>query len=280
MANSKPRIVAFQGEPGAFSSIAAGKLLGPSIQLLPCASFKDLFGAVHAERAAYAVVPIENTLYGSIHENYDHLLHFGFPIIAETTVRIEHHLIGIPGVKIQDIRQAYSHPVALGQCLRFFARHSKIVPTPHYDTAGSVKMLMEKRLNDAAAIASQSAAELYGGAILKANIEDDRQNFTRFFLLSKQKQPRAIGSVGWKTSIAFVAPNSPGALFKALACFALRDLNLSKIESRPLRSKPWEYLFYVDVLGCLDEKNVQNALTNLREISSLVKVLGTYQSLS
>ncbi len=225
----------------------------------------------------HAVIPIENTLYGSVHENYDHLLQFGFPIVSETRVRIEHNLITVPGVKLREIRRAFSHPVALGQCLQFFKTHPAIAPAPFYDTAGSVKMLLSEGLRDAGAIASSAAANLYGGKIVKTKLEDDRQNFTRFFLLAKQGvQPRK-GGEGWKTSVVFAAPNAPGALFKALACFALRELNLSKIESRPLRARPWEYLFYLDILGYLEEPAVQKAIANLEEISTSVKVLGTYR---
>jgi prephenate dehydratase len=167
--------------------------------------------------------------------------------------------------------------VALNQCRRFFEKNKRIAATPFYDTAGSVKMLQEQRPEGSAAIASEAAAGIYGGVILKRNLEDNRQNFTRFFLLTKQKATPS-GAIGdWKTSIVFSTANSPGSLFKIMACFALRDLNLTKIESRPLPGKPWEYLFYVDLMGSQQDKAVQNALTNLAEVVQFSKVLGSYR---
>jgi prephenate dehydratase len=183
----------------------------------------------------------------------------------------------MPGVRLRDVRRAFSHPVALNQCLRFFESNSNIEPVSFYDTAGSVKMLREESLPGAAAIASQAAAEIYGGRILKRNIEDDRRNYTRFFLLTKQnRQPK--GAIGpWKTSVVFSAANTPGALFKVMACFALRDLSLTKIDSRPLPGKPWEYLFYVDFQGSSKEKTVQRALAHLAEATQFSRLLGSYR---
>jgi prephenate dehydratase len=269
--------VAFQGELGAFSHLAALRLLGKACHPVPCASFKEVFEVLRRDKVTHAVIPIENTLHGSILENYDHLLSYRFPIRGETNIRISHHLIGMPGVRLRDIRRAFSHPVALNQCLRFFESNSNIEPVSFYDTAGSVKMLREESLPGAAAIASQAAAEIYGGRILKRNIEDDRRNYTRFFLLTKQnRQPK--GAIGpWKTSVVFSAANTPGALFKVMACFALRDLSLTKIESRPLPGKPWEYLFYVDFQGSSKEKTVQRALAHLAEATQFSRLLGSYR---
>ncbi len=236
--------VAFQGELGAFSFAAARKLLGTNINTCACQSFKDVFEALESGSATHAVIPIENTLHGSVHENYDNLVQYDLPIRGETSIRISHHLIALPGFGFANVRRAFSHPVALNQCRRFFEKYKTIQPISFYDTAGSVKMLKEQRPEGAAAIASEAAAEIYGGTILKRNIEDDRQNFTRFFLLTKQAASTRTATGEWKTSLVFSTPNVPGALFKAMACFALRDLNLTKIESRPLRNKPWEYLFY------------------------------------
>ncbi len=267
---------AFQGEPGAFSHAAALKLLGLRVQPVPCTSFKDVFQALESGAAECAVVPIENTLYGSVHENYDHLLEYNFVISGETSIRISHQLIAMPGIKFSGIRRVLSHPVALNQCKRFFEQHKSIEPVSFYDTAGSVKALKEGRLVDTAAIASETAATIYGGVILRRKIEDIKENFTRFFLMTKQptKVPTANGPR--KTSVVFSAANTPGSLFRAIACFALRDLSLTKIESRPFRGKPWEYLFYVDFLGSLDEKKTQNALANLEECTQFVKLLGSY----
>jgi prephenate dehydratase len=226
-------------------------------------------------------VPIENTLAGSVHENYDHLVNFELPIVAETSVRIVHNLMAPKGVPFSKIKRVYSHPVALNQCLDFFAANPQIERIPFYDTAGSVKMVIEEGLTDAGGIASAVAAEIYGARILRRSIESDRQNFTRFFLLrtpdfARRNPIESAAHVAWKTSLVFTTKNVPGALFRALSAFALRDLSLTKIESRPLRGKPWEYLFYLDFLGRADSPNAQNALNHLREIADFMRVLGCY----
>jgi len=274
-----PEIVAFQGEKGAFSQDAVRQLLGQGVEVLPCPRFEDVFQRLGRRAADASVIPIENTLAGSVHENYDHLLKFNFPIVAETRVRIVHNLIAPPGVPFRKIRRVLSHPVALNQCLDFFSKNPKVEKVPFYDTAGSVKMIMEERLTDAAGIASALAAGIYGATILKRSIEDDRQNFTRFFLLRRPGwKPRISRSApkGWKTSVVFTTRNVPGALFRALSAFALRDLNLNKIESRPLRGKPWEYLFYLDFMGRLEDERARNALNHLRELADFLRVLGCY----
>ena len=269
--------VAFQGERGAFSFSAAHKLLGKSIAVHPCESFKEVFESVTKGTVTHGVIPIENTLHGSVHENYDLLLNYNLPITGETSLRISHQLIALPGQRLRDITRAFSHPVALNQCRTFFEKHKSIAPVSFYDTAGSVKMLLEERPEKAAAIASEDAASIYGGQIVRRNIEDNRQNFTRFFLLSRQTGKRRNQTQSSKTSIVFATANSPGALFRAMACFSLRDLNLTKIESRPLRSRPWEYLFYVDIAGNRQDQAVSRALENLKETASFFKVLGSYQ---
>jgi prephenate dehydratase len=271
-----PYTIAFQGEPGAFSHAAALKLLGTKIHLLPRSSFQDVFRAVKRGAADAAVIPIENTLHGSVHENYDHLLDYNFVIAGETSIRISHQLIAMPGVPFRAIQRVLSHPVALNQCKYFFEKHKNIKPEPYYDTAGSVKLLKEKGLKDCAAIASETAAKTYGGVILRSGVEDMRQNYTRFFLLTKHRYKLKGAGQRFKTSVVFSTPNRPGSLFKAMACFALRDLNLTKIESRPFRGKPWEYLFYVDFLGSLEDPKTQNALSNLSEDTQFLRVLGSY----
>lgn len=273
--------IAFQGERGAFSEEAARELLGPKIAFLPCTRFEDVFRSLKEGRSSGAVVPIENTLAGSVFENYDHLQNFDLPIVAETSVRIEHNLIAQNGVKFSAIRRVFSHPVALNQCLDFFAQNPQIERIPFYDTAGSVKMIAEEKLTDAGGIASSVAAEIYGARILRKSIEDDRQNFTRFFLLRRpgyalKRVAQSQDPAQWKVSLVFTLRNAPGALFRALAVFALRDLNLTKIESRPLRGKPYEYLFYLDFLGRVDSPNARNALNHLREMADFVRVLGCY----
>lgn len=273
----KPRRTGIQGELGAFSQEATRQLLGPKTEIVPYPTFEGVFVALRNGKIDAAVIPMENTLAGSVYENYDHLTRFDVRIAAETNVRIVHNLIAPPGTRFRDLRKVYSHPVALNQCLKFFARYPKLERVPFYDTAGSVKMVMETREPGAAAIASDVAASIYGGTILKRSIEDDRSNFTRFFLLYPSgKLPPPGRAKGWKTSLVFTTRNTPGALFRALSAFALRDLNLTKIESRPLRGKPWEYLFYLDLLGRETDPQVQNALRHLAEIADFLRVLGSY----
>jgi len=256
MKEKRIETVAFQGEPGAFSQVAVHQLLGPEVTVVPCQRFDQVFRSLASGKVDAAVIPIENTLHGSVHENYDHLLEFGLPIVGETNVRIVHNLIALPGVSFSQVRRVFSHPVALNQCLRFFAAHPKLEP-----------------------IASAVAARIYGARILKRSIEDDQGNFTRFFLLRRKRAARTLppaGKKGYKTSLVLSTRNVPGALFRVLAVFALRDINLSKIESRPLRGKPWDYLFYVDLHGRVDEERVRNALQHLAELTDFQRVLGCY----
>jgi prephenate dehydratase len=229
------------------------------------------------------VIPIENSLAGSVAEHFDLLLSRDVHIVREFRLRIVHNLIALSGTKLGDVRRVFSHPVALDQCRDLFAKNPKLEPMPFYDTAGSVKHVVAEGLRDAAGIASRRAAEVYAGKILKAGIEDDKKNFTRFFLIErgqieqgriKRGKPRAARNAD-KTSLAFTLKNIPGALFKALSVFALRDISLSKIESRPMRGRPWEYVFFVDLLRG-DDEDSRNALRHLGEVAELVKVLGIY----
>lgn len=274
--------VAFQGELGAFSQQAIRQFLGHAAQPVPCERFDQAFAALAQSKADAAAIPIENTLHGSIHENYDLLLQHDFVITAETNVRVVHNLIAPPGLGFGQVRRAFSKDVALNQCRDFFARHPKIRPEVFYDTAGSVKMVMEKRPPGGTAVASELAAKIYGARILKREIEDDRQNYTRFFLLERSgarpRTPKGSGKKPWKTSLVFSTRNVPGALFRALAALALRDLNLAKVESRPLRGKPWEYLFYLDFMGRPDQENVGHALSHLCELADFLRILGTYRA--
>jgi len=263
--------VAIQGERGAFSHQAALQLL-PKAQVMPCGRSIEVFDALESGRAQAAVIPVENTLAGPVGEHLDLLREREVFIQRELLLRIGHNLIAAPGVKLKDIRQALSHPVALDQCRNFFRRHKGITAVPFYDTAGSVKHVMEKGLRDAAGIASRQAAEEYGARILKSGLEDNRQNVTRFFLILKK---RKIAPGADKTSVVFSLKNVAGALFRALSVFALRDLDLSKIESRPVRGRPWEYSFFVDIMRG-DDPEMRNALRHLEEVAGLVKVLGTY----
>jgi prephenate dehydratase len=268
-------VVAFQGQPGAFSQHAAQKIFGTRIQFLHCLSFEDAFNAVARKRANCAVIPIENTLAGSIHQNFDLLAHHSLDVIAETSLRVEHNLIAHPGATIRQIKQIYSHPAALEQCKRLLRRFKKIEKISFYDTAGSVKFIREHGLRNAAAIASKDAAHIYGMTILRRGIEDEPENYTRFLALARRK---AFPSGGGKTSIVFGLKSEPGALFKALSVFALRNIDLSKIESRPIRGTPWEYLFYLDLQINARSRECQHALRHLRELAPYLKILGCYPS--
>ena len=282
MNKGSPMRIGFQGELGAFSQQAIRQLLGLKAKPIAHQRFDQVFAALDAGKLDAAVIPLENSLAGSVHENYDLLLKYPAEITAETSVRVIHNLIAPPGVSFRAIRKVYSHPVALNQCLDFFGSHTRIERTPFYDTAGSVKMIMEEKPPDGAAIASELAAQIYGALILKRGIEDDRQNFTRFFLLepagAKPRTVRGAGKRPWKTSLVFSTRNIPGALFRSLGALALRDINLVKIESRPLRGKPWEYLFYLDLWGHREDKVVRNALNHLGELADFLRVLGSYRA--
>jgi prephenate dehydratase len=263
--------VAIQGELGSFSHEATLKMLARAA-VVPCARSAEVFDRVDDGSVAVAVVPIENSLAGSVAEHYDLLLTREVFIHAEFHLRIRHNLIATPGVKLEQIRRVFSHPVALDQCRDFFRAHPRVQAIPFYDTAGSLRHVISEELMDAAAIAPRQAAQQYGGRVLLSGIEDDRQNYTRFLLIGKsRKLPRHAN----KTSIAFALKNTPGALFKSLSVFALRDISLSKIESRPMRGHPWEYVFFVDLLRG-DDQPARNALNHLGEIAEFVKVLGVY----
>jgi len=263
--------VAIQGERGCFSHEAALKL-APNCKVVPCALSREVFERLSRGAVAAAVIPIENSLAGSVLEHFDLLLTHDVFVQREHRLRINHHLTAAPGVKLKDVRRAFSHPVALDQCRDFFRKHPQIRPEPFYDTAGSVKHVVEQRLQDAAGIGPKQAAQEYGGRILQSDLEDDRQNFTRFFLVSRK---HLILPGANKSSIAFSLRNVPGALFKALSVFALRDLSLVKIESRPVRGRPWEYVFYVDIAGGEAEVR-ERSLRHLEEVAEWVKVLGVY----
>ena len=263
--------VAIQGELGSFSHQAALKM-APGCSIVPCARSVEVFDKVAG--GMLAVIPLENTLAGSVAEHFDLLLSHKAFIRGELRRRIMHNLIAARGVKFSNVRRVFSHPVALEQCRDLFRRNPQLNPIPFYDTAGSVKHLVEAKLEDAAAIASRDAALVYEAKILAAGIEDDKQNYTRFVLL--HRTPR-IAAGSNKTSIAFQLKNEAGALFKALSAFALRDISLSKIESRPLKGSPWEYVFYLDFLRG-DDEPAKSALRNLAEMSAFLKILGVYRA--
>lgn len=271
--------VAYQGERGAFSERAARRLAGEDIETLPCVSFEEMFDSVGRNDADCCVAPIENSLAGSIHRNYDLLLESKLTISGETNLRIVHNLIAPPGVELAQIRRVYSHPVALAQCTRFLGTNRTMHPEAVHDTAGAVRMIMDRGRDDEAAIASDDAARIYGARILARGIEDHAQNFTRFLLLEQSERALpAADAARWKTSLVFRVANKPGSLFRALGAFALFDIDLAKIESRPVEGKPWEYAFYLDLVGRSDEPVIARALANLSEMAEMVKLLGTYPS--
>lgn len=273
--------VAFQGEIGAFSEEAVMAFFGQA-DLAPQPAFDDVFAAVTAGAADRAVVPIENSLFGSVHANYDLLRTHDLVIVGELQLRVRHNLMAREGAALEGLRRVHSHPQALGQCQDFLKNrlsHAEVVPA--YDTAGAAKMVAASGRDDEAAIASARAAEEYGLEIIEAGIESNHQNYTRFLALSGEQEmpPRQESArADWKTSIVYsMRRNVPGALFKSLAVFALRDLDLFKIESRPLVGSPGSYLFYLDVQGAAVDRPVDRALEHLREIASSLKVLGSYQ---
>lgn len=272
--------VAYQGERGAFSEAAAHRLLGSNIDGVPLPTFEALFEAIESGSADCCIAPIENSLFGSIHRNYDLLMESGLRIIAETHLRIVHNLIAAPGTQRSDVRRVYSHPVALGQCMRFFGAHPELEAIPLHDTAGSVRLVLERGRRDEAAIASETAAGLYGGTILERGLEDHAQNFTRFFLLAGETSATTIATIEetrrWKTSLILRVANKPGALFRALGVFALQEIDLSKIESRPIEGRPWEYAFYLDLVGRDSDPLLARALSNLSDMAELVQILGSY----
>lgn len=263
--------VAFQGEPGAYSEQAAFNYFG-EVETLPCESFDAMFDAVVLGKSDAALAPIENSLAGSIHQNYDLLLRHDLHIVGEYLLRVRHCLIAMPGVKKADIKKAISHPQALGQCAAYL-RSQGIKAENVYDTAGSVKMLKESGARDTAAVASRRAAEIYKMEILEEGIEDNPENYTRFLAIQREA---VIPENEAKTSIVFTLKNQPGALFKAMSVFALRDIDLTKIESRPLQGKPWEYLFYIDLIGAAHDETIQRALDHLGEYAVTLRVLGSY----
>jgi len=267
--------VAIQGEAGSFSHAAALELHGPgpglALALVTCPTFVELFRAVETGKAARGIVPIENTLAGSVHENYDLLSAHDLYVVSETELRIRHCLIAPPRTTLREIRRVASHPVALAQCRRFFLAHPDVEAVPAYDTAGSVRDVMAGNARADAAIASKLAADLYGAEVIAEGLEDHAENYTRFLVVARDPATREKAN---KTSLMVSLGNTPGSLYQALGVFADRGLNLTKIESRPLPGRPWEYLFYLDVVD--SGEGLAEALEALRAFTSSIRVLGTY----
>jgi prephenate dehydratase len=285
-ANTTAPVFAFQGERGAFSEDAGFRFFkmtdapAPGTTL-PCRDFDELFGAIIQGGTTAALVPIENTLAGPIIKNYDLLVEHDVTIVGEVVLRVVHNVIGLPGARLADIRRVYSHPVALAQCERFLREHPTIEAIASYDTAGSVKQIIEAGKPDEAAIAGASAAQVFGGDILAAGVESNPQNFTRFFVVTRADRAAALALPGApagepKASLVFRTSHRPGGLHAALAAFADAGINLTKIESRPIPGRPFEYSFYLDFLGNPADPRVAQALDRLRATAESVRLLGTY----
>jgi prephenate dehydratase len=269
----KSQRVAFQGERGAFSEEAAVKLLGEEIDLVPRPTFEALYASIQDGLADTILAPIENSLAGSVHRSYDLLIASGLHIQAEVVIPIVHNLIGTPGAKFERITQVSSHPVALAQCERFFANHPSIKRVAAVYTAGSVRDVMQAGDSTRAAIASRRAASVYGGTILREHLEDHPENYTRFLLLAPSDE---VPEKADKLSLVLHLAHKPGSLCQALNAFGRRDLNLLKIESRPIPGTPWSYCFYLDLQASLKDPNTIAALEELRQFTDSVKILGCY----
>jgi prephenate dehydratase len=272
----KDTSVAFQGEAGAYSELAAFESFGEGISTLPCPAFEDVFTVVNTGECSYGLLPVENSLAGSIHRNYDLMLRHDLNIVREYHLRVSHCLLALPGVKLEDVKSVHSHPQALAQCETNLANLG-VKKVAEADTAGSARQLRQDGDLNKAVLASSRAAEVYNLEILAEHMEDNQVNYTRFLALSleplKVKEPEA-GE--YKTSVVFSLMNKPGALFKALSVFALRDIDLTKIESRPIPGQLWEYMFYVDFAGHANAQNCKRALDHLGELAPFLRLLGSY----
>jgi arogenate/prephenate dehydratase len=262
--------IAFQGEPGAYSE-AAALTYSSHAEPLSCKTFDEVFDAVVHKKATHGIVPMENSIGGTIHRNYDLLVDHDIPITGEVELDVVHCLQALPGTKIEDVKIVYSHPQALAQCERYL-KDLGVTVEAIYDTAGGAKLVAEQKMKGAAALASRRAAEVFGLEVLQEAVQDYEYNITRFFVIGGTAAEDAN-----KTTIVFALPSTPGSLFKALSVFALRDINLSKLESRPIRGRPWEYLFYVDLETRRDDLKCARALSHIGEFASWVRVLGTYK---
>lgn len=273
--------VAYQGEPGAYSEAACG-VLAPSHEPLGCASFADVFEVLASGKVTCAVLPVENSLFGSVHVVYDLLRVHDFAIHAEHYLPIDHHLMALPGTPLAEVREVRSHPQALGQCAQWLREHlPQAAVVPDYDTAGSARRVRDESLTHTAAIASVRAAQVYGLDVLARGIATHRANVTRFLLLAPSDSSDEPSEGPHKTSVSFaLRANVPGALFKSLAVFALREVDLLKIESRPLIGSPGRYLFYLDIAGRADDEAVARALVHLEEVGEGVRVMGSYPAAS
>jgi chorismate mutase/prephenate dehydratase len=266
--------VAFQGALGAYSEMAIYNFFSQSVDVKPCKIFDDVFESVKTGDVDYGVVPVENSIEGSVNRTYDLFLEYDLKVCGEIIIRISHCLIAHKSTKLNQINTVYSHPQALAQCRKFLEQH-KLKAISTFDTAGSAKMIKEKKMMDAAAIASERAAQIYDMTIIAKEIEDIKNNSTRFFVLNRKDSPYSGQD---KTSIIFAAKSVPGSLYKVLKKFADRNINLTKIESRPTKSTPWEYHFYLDFEGHRTETKCQQALNSIKDKTIFIKILGSYKA--
>ena len=264
--------VTYQGETGAYSEMAVFKFFGSKAEPIPCKDFREVFESVKTGAVPNGVVPIENSIEGSVNQNYDLFLAYDLKVCGEVAVKLAHVLIGNSQTKLEDVQTVYSHPQALAQCRSYLEKHKwEIIPA--YDTAGAAKAIKEKKLFNAAAIASEKAADLYDLKILARDIADNPSNYTRFLVLSHED---AASTGDDKTSIIFSAKHAPGTLYHALGEFASRNINLTRIESRPTKTTAWQYNFYLDFEGHRTEKRCAEALQALEKYATFVKILGSY----
>ena len=266
--------VAFQGERGAFSEDAVITFFTDAV-LFPCRYLSDVFEAVRENEVDFGMVPVENSQAGSINDTYDLLLSYPLNIFGEVNLRISHCLMALPGESLDGINTVYSHPQAIAQCQEFLRKvDAEVIPI--YDTAGSAKRIKEESLKGYAAVASWRAAQIYGLEILAEKIETNVNNYTKFFVISRQQAEPTQPTLKSKTSLVFAAKNIPGALYAGLGAFATRDINLIKLESRPSKDKPWEYIFYADFEGHISDRVCQEAIAELEQKASFIKILGSY----
>ena len=271
---SKDPLVAFQGERGAYSEDACFKFFGSKVKTKPMRDFQSVFEAVEHDKVTHAMVPVENSIEGSVAQVNDLLLDHDLTVSGEAIVPVKHYLMVHGDASMETIREVLSHPQALGQCRKFLANHPEWKVIPSYDTAGSARIVSESKRTDVAAIASKRAASVYGLKTLKEDIQSEDVNVTRFFVL--EKNPGPVDGAN-KTSIVFATKNAPGALHKCLGEFASRNVNLSKLESRPRKNKPWVYVFYADFEGSMDDPNCHAAIGGLLKTGAFVKILGSYK---
>jgi prephenate dehydratase len=266
--------VVYQGERGCNSEAASNKFFPKNVKRLGVRTFRDIFEKVNTEKETYGVVPVENSLTGSIHQNYDLLLEYNLWITGEVKLRIIHNLLAPPGTTLKSIKEIWSHPEALAQCRDFLSSHPEYKVVSVYDTAGAAKIVKEEKRKDVAIIAGPQVARLYGFKKLKEGVESHPDNFTRFLIISKER--KIYTGENARTMLVFGVKNEPGILFRCLSIFALRNIDLTKLESRAVVGKPYEYLFYIDFKGSLENENCRHAVENLKEVVAYLKLLGSY----